>query len=394
VENLTFLYVPHKLIDMTQKIKSKFPKSETLNKKRHEDFQNVDIKELLQKIKSIELNRIKIFSRTLKNNELYALAIKFPTIREDLLNKVVTILKYRCNKGIIEFMWQNFINDYDNKYIIDFFQQSKEQIKKIKIKGVLNNIIDNLFQNNPLDWLFNYFNKTQSPFMQNLSSINISDESKLAQTLMFKLFTLPDKNNFKREETEELLKIFKNCTLAEFKKITENYLEIFNVDEFNTSLMLFIIERLGKPTENQLMGWQDISKNAYNKAKNWYLTRELKDFYDSIGDTTGEAKRRFQYWLKYRNYLEDAVHKKQNSQLFMIFKNVAVIEFGELGNAAYVYSREDFNENFSIYMRENNSVNKSILKNQFLSLHRIIHFGNWETATDYRIRELIELEGG
>lgn len=66
----------------------------------------------------------------------------------------------------------------------------------------------------------------------------------------------------------------------------------------------------------------------------------------NIEATEEEARRRFNFWRNYLEYLEDAIFipGEDKNKLVLIFKNIIVVEFSKTGNAAYIYRREVFEE--------------------------------------------------
>ncbi len=373
-------------------IRKKFPSRKEIynNKKKKYEAQNIDY--LLEQISELKNdNQIRMYALSLNIHDLYVLAYQFNDLEPTYYyEKVIKILSERINKKLIDIMWRNFSQDLNNNtHIIEFFRKTTEKFDYDKYTNPPYSLFGEIFSNEPFTWLEKYIHNSEFRFKEDMNKLKIHIESDLGKNLTLRSFTLSDKKIFEREDNKQLKEIFSNINSKNLIKIAENYLLTFAIQEFEIEMMYYIKERIGDPTEEYSVRWKNFDETAFKKAKKWFITSELEKFFDNIEESEEEARRRFSYWLKYTDYIERAKCILEQLQLFLIFDNFVVIEFGKKGNAAYIYERNRFERDFAQYMNEKNAVKNRVLKDTFKHIKRIIHGGNWESSTDQLLKNLL-----
>ena len=119
-------------------------------------------------------------------------------------------------------------------------------------------------------------------------------------------------------------------------------------------------------------------------ASRWWqslvIRTELTNFFAKLSDNE-----RFQFWEEYIPYMKHAWGDVANLRLFIDFGGFGLIEFGEVGNASYVYRQDDFD----FYRKKglDRDVGHGALKNQDRALGRISHHSGWKRTTRKRLRQ-------
>jgi hypothetical protein len=73
----------------------------------------------------------------------------------------------------------------------------------------------------------------------------------------------------------------------------------------------------------------------------------------------------------------------------LYFDRIVVVEFSEIGNAAFLYSRADFERVLESRIRENRLQTHAELKIKTLRLEKVVHAqARWEELTEDKLRRL------
>ncbi|KXS40895.1 MAG: hypothetical protein AWU54_1815 [Candidatus Frackibacter sp. T328-2] len=391
MRKFNFTFTPQKLTEANKKIKRTFPSANQLGKERKKKYENLDLEQLLEKISKTEEDKIKDFASGLKNRDIYALAYNFNNISKGLMYKVKEILTYRFKKSMVKIMWNNFTKDHENQYIISFFKEKIGLINRLKFRGSPYNLLVDLFSNDsPVKGIIDQIVSLRLNYEEWINRFHLKRESKLAQAIISNLFIQPNIDIFKQEENELLVKLFSYLNGNSFSKIAENYLELFSVEEFEEELMQLIKEKMGDPVEEYSVTWQNVSDIAYARAKQWFNNKEMEEFFINIEADDEEGRRRFNYWKKYLDTVEKVKYIREELQLFLIFKDIVVIEFGEINNSIFIYDRNYFENNLVKYTVENNKADNKKFKDTSKCIDWIRHSSSWETKTDSIIQDLIK----
>jgi len=179
-------------------------------------------------------------------------------------------------------------------------------------------------------------------------------------------------------------------------------------------------ERLGDPRlAGNAPNWRTVPQDAKEKFLAWLAQETLQFFFDTLVPSNDENRRRAKFWLEYAKkqgkvkdfqvaVSDDDVYRIKASRaktipsysrvtggntsaFLMVFegygKSYVVIEFSETGNAAYVYTREEF-ESSGVKLRSNSFHLTDDLKRKGNEEIRIIHNGEWELKARRTLSEL------
>jgi hypothetical protein len=179
-------------------------------------------------------------------------------------------------------------------------------------------------------------------------------------------------------------------------------------------------DRLGDPRlAGNAPGWRTMLPEAKERFLAWLAKETLQFFFDTLVPSNDENRRRAKFWLQYakkqRNVKDFQVAVSDNdvykikasraktipsysrviggntSAFLMVFegygKEYIVIEFSETGNAAYIYTREQF-ESGGNRLRSYSFHLTDVLKRKGDEESRIIHNGDWEPKARRTLSEL------
>jgi len=201
-----------------------------------------------------------------------------------------------------------------------------------------------------------------------------------------------------------------NCRLPErIPELQKALVEVIHKDD-----------RLGDPRlAGNAPNWRTVPLEAKEKFLAWLAKETLQFFFDTLVPSNDENRRRAKFWLEYAKkqgkikdfqvaVSDDDVYRIKASRaktipsfsrvtggntsaFLMVFegygKSYVVIEFSETGNAAYVYTREEF-ESSGVRLQSNSFNLSDDLKRRGNEETRIIHNGEWELKARRTLSEL------
>ncbi|SDH13680.1 EH signature domain-containing protein [Halanaerobium congolense] len=389
----SFSFQPSKLIAVKNEIKKTFPTKADIYKIKSQKAKEVDLEELLKKIREFSLDKIIYLADSLKTEEIIALAIKYSNIPHELYKKINNIILHKKDKFIIKILWNNFAEDYTNKDLSSLLGNLLASFSKLNDQE---KVLDTIFKDSsPLINMRKYIENNKITLFYFLDKLDLIFENKISKRLAADLLSKGTKPVFLREDKNNLIKVFKELEIKNLKAVVENYLFVFKDKEYEEELMYIIKDRLGDPREDYSTAWNEIDKKAKEKAAAWFNYKKLKEFFDSITTDQEEAQKRFSYWEKQVDIMEKVDYVKKYLQLFLTFDNFVVVEFGDLGNAVYFYKKDFFEQNLAQYMNKHNAVNNNSLKYTYearnmgnKNVYKVNHMSSWQHKADKMIKEL------
>jgi len=166
-------------------------------------------------------------------------------------------------------------------------------------------------------------------------------------------------------------------TLKEFKHWYEPLLEL-------------IAERYGCPARDKGFEdpfWKRVSQEARDAYLQWYISRQILEFFE------GERAEFWRYFL-HRHYVRYVTPTLDGNGFLLDFGTFGVVEFKDIGNAAYIYPKAVFDVHWS---RAKSYINPSELKDRSRTVKsvgqqgRIIHRprGAWQIQAQNEIERLL-----
>lgn len=183
---------------------------------------------------------------------------------------------------------------------------------------------------------------------------------------------------------------------SERRLIGQHYLNSLNgVAEWSDNILHYIKNKWGKPLRASSKEgiehwfWDHVKESAKNEFRRWLMLAEVDSFFE------GE---RANFW---RNYVNEAKIKDVRQILagegFMLdFEYFGVVEFKNVGNAAYIYPSDMFRKywrganywtNDPSHFKDKSSTINSIKYPAWDG--RILHFSGWQSTAKERINILM-----
>ena len=125
--------------------------------------------------------------------------------------------------------------------------------------------------------------------------------------------------------------------------ICQRYLNVLSRISWDERILDFIAGRFGPPIsintglDVETPFWKKVNKQAREEFNTWYLSKQIEDFFE------GE---RADFWKRYvpRNAVKRLKMILNGEGFLLDFGTIGVVEFKNIGNAAYIYPRNTFAE--------------------------------------------------
>lgn len=383
LSNFKFIFTPRKLLSVEEDIKT-----------RHQNINERDLKlaiddeylrKLVNKINSLNKEELLSFSYRLKREDLFLLAVYMPKNQYNIdLEKVYIILKNRFREQFIKILFEGFKNHYYNKefnrHLIQFLNLSENSHGILNIgKNELEIIKKWLRQDDLVATIVQSCLKIKKDFNPFMLAFKFNEDTQIYRDCRKHLYTICNKEYYLFGDINEILGIFETYILDEKIAFMNNYLTILEIEEFQDPVLNHIYYTYGDPKDGLMDNiWRNISNLAVEKYKIWLAQKHMKEFFG--GDE------RYIFWYDYIKNLEAELLHVNERQLFIDFGEFVVIEFRNIGNAAYIYRKSDFDRYFRKYINMNTVYSDTNLKYRHIVLERVIHNKGWQYRTHNLIR--------
>jgi hypothetical protein len=397
-----FSFHPSKLLEERIDVEKKFSNlEESVVKIRS----RMNLPKLLEKIRKVHMKDLSIFIETLSRMDIMLLIYEYPFREEshETKMKINEILTSKYISLVGTTAWNIFQHDINDSYLNNLIKRSYEK-EKDTFLNIDNNFLEPMGRaiqdkDGIINGLVKYLVTTKHMFREVLSRWKIKKGSVLEGKLISNMLIKGLFSDFivKRDGAENIAAILQQYPMEEYKKLIKIYIEARNRDGFNVVLMNQAIKRLLDPRE-RLDDWTFLSEAALAEVKKWLIGNKLKRFFENDSNS-----KRFDYWKRYIDYMEEVTPLKVPLVAFIYFKNFVVVEFGNIGNAAYFYHKDGFEEiilqrTHSSDFRNTRSIQKkesllkepeSYYKGKKLFITKMAHSGNWQYRFDSEMRNLL-----
>ncbi len=159
---------------------------------------------------------------------------------------------------------------------------------------------------------------------------------------------------------------------------------------WNEQILRWILDRFGDPGTAEAMPrfWEAVSVEVRQEFRRWVIERQMADFFRDVYDPNG----RFAFWKQFIDHIRDAKLSRDGSAALLDFGRFFVVEFAEIGNAAYVYPT-DCMQRLLEKLTDPKAVQiwyrNLYLKDRTIALDRILHTPNWQWKYGRRVQNLI-----
>jgi len=358
LQKINYVYVPINL----KKFNDSFD-----HEKRKSTFYNSNIPELVRIIENSDKDKVFDLIKDLKINEIKAILMHVNSNYKQLKPyNFGIILKYKFRRSLSDLVYNIFLNYFDNNTFIEEINDLLDKVSNIYTNNN-KDIINKIKESSVVDYLVGKTKKKS--FKTILIEHNIKNNTKLAENFFEGVIINGTYENIKQLNEKDITYYMENLNAENFIKITDNYIKKVKLNESNQLLPRLVFDRFDKPDSNNIF-WKNISNNA---------KEVLKGFYNKllIDKSFGRDERSL-FWREFSNYIKDLVYNEENRILFMTFNKFTVIEFVDIGNAAYIYTNDIYSKYFKKYSKTKDSIYNSILKDKEKSITKVNHKGSWQ----------------
>ncbi|SDF79901.1 hypothetical protein SAMN04244560_01256 [Thermoanaerobacter thermohydrosulfuricus] len=383
-----FVYIPHKLLEIKNRIISNSSNKAIVFEKNNDEEEKVM---LLQKIDKTPFKDIRDLAFTLKNRELYLLIHYFAAADFNIdPNKFYEIIRLRFKKKFAALLWEQYQNNYYNKMYVYYFTKFCNEFKEVfvelfKDEKILQFIKVMIVNDDVIKSICVHISKTKLNIDKFFNTLKISEKLKLGMNIKKYFYLYCDKETYMSSDPQVILNAVKMYNQNELLRFIENYVGNIPFSELNYDIMEYILESKNIPESREKdFFWKDVSEPVWSKCRKWFLDNLMKKHLDGP---------RYNFWANYIDYIKNFVVVKKNNRnqaiYFIYFDEFVVVEFEPIG-AAYIYRTDVFKRRFGAFASEDSSKSNSFFKDESIAIARIIHGGRWEFRAYNIVRQLLK----
>ena len=320
----------------------------------------------------------------------------------DSADKAAHTIKMRPKEAMIPIAWFKLIKNYPNhllEFILKELVERKGSKSIEKHPKISNYAMRWLMDSNlPTGMLKDYrtiFENTD--FDEYLTAHHFGEEEPLFNLAWQNLLMTGIARDLKKQKPKRIIEEIENeIQSSKSNQMGQHYLNTLRtVKDWDESILIYINKKWDRPSneyskaiaENRF--WKDVTLEAKESFHSWLMQIQIDDFFE------GE---RADFWRVYvkQAKMKDVQKILEGDGFLMAFKTFGVVEFKNVGNAAYVYPKNVFNSFLTgskrwasnpIYFKDKTTTVK--LKSEPWWDGRIIHREGWQELTADKIKKLM-----
>lgn len=387
INDYNFKFMPKQLIVATEVIKKRHQKVNERYKVISLDEER--LRNIIKELEKLDDNELSKFAYLLTKDELCSLAnYMVKNIYNTDLEKIYKVLKLRPRDEYLLIFFDNFQNYYTNRefnlYFRRFLQEFKDAYKILAIdEKALSDLIEWLKERHIVEQIVQSYFKLDIDFDDYMLTYRFKNKFSLYGDCKRYLYINCNADVYLRSEVEDILDTLKTCNRSEIVGFINNYLIKLDIQDFDENIMNYIYFSYGRPDDVDLIYtyiWSEILDKAKEKYNIWFAQRELNEFF--------QGDERYTFWFEYVKALKAKILAINERQLFLDFGNFVVIEFKDWGNAAYIYDKNIFRNNFLRYLKGEDTYSNAIFKNRVIMIDRITHGDFWQVRASKLIAKI------
>lgn len=320
----------------------------------------------------------------------------------DVAEKAVKVATLRPRQEMIQEGWFGLVGSYPNN-LLEKLTRGLIQLKGYSIlenhQRVSNSVSIWFMSADLSSGILKDYAKTDQNlyFDAYLSEHYLNDETPLYHFLWFTLLTAGAKSDLLRQLPKRILQELENVQQSASRvKIASHYLNKLGVlDNWDDTILEYINEKYDKPkrlaekTDLENRFWERVNDKAKEEFRRWLIRQQVESFFE--GD-------RARFWRRYVDMAQvrDAQEILDGDGFMLDFGQFGVIEFKNVGNAAYVYPKDVFNRFWSRsrfadgHPRDFKELSKTARTRAIPEWDgRIVHPPGWEYRAEFRINTLL-----
>ncbi|NLM39352.1 MAG: hypothetical protein GX205_04795 [Firmicutes bacterium] len=387
-----FRFEPSQLRELAEQLASQIPDGESLLEERRPE--ESDLREILEELRRIGEAEIERESGRFSTRDVDLLCYGFLQILDSDPAKPVAakLLLHRWKTRYGRVVWRHFQTSYADRCLRPLVVRGVSEGKLGQSPKAAGILLSAMESEDPVGYLASTFASRVSPYLELIQLYRINEDSPLALELLRQYFLQAFPELYRTRETPEFIKSsldeFWHRWKEDYRRVIDNYLQMFDEFEDGDFVLIHALDHLGRPDEVEGRRlWEGISEESKGKFMKWLEWRTVVDFFDRLAHDS----ERIEFWRMFKTNLEDArIRDAGNTKaILLVFPHVAVIEFMDVGHAAYVYSRDFYEQRVATYASGALPIIPSTLKYKGAYLFRICHSGDWQGKYYQKLSELI-----
>lgn len=381
---MSFKYIPHKLIEVKDKIKIEHP-LEGINNAI--PSKNDDFKKLIIELVSLENYQLRMRAMSLTKKEISAIVRYLPYnfYNVDMSNLFI-IFQYRYTKDLVNNFYYHWLDSYSNeqcnKYIVTFLLNTAEQfIVFIREHHLDEKEYAYFLEDGEIALKYGLKIKNQAftsgmSLQEKLEYFGVRYNSRLYKDCEFLFYTFCGADDYLNADWHFLLDTIKKYNDKQIKQFMENFLSIFELRDLIshfTYMFQYLEELTGEPTSGKFKQFfKDFPQNLIIKYTDWLNSYKVKRYF-------GNDERSL-FWQNYR-YQSVSKHTYSNS-IIMDFGNYIAIEFlGQAMGPAYIYDKKYYQDKVEPWFLKRIYTNTEMRQQLY---HKTSYGEDWFNGDGYR----------
>ncbi|MBC7339252.1 MAG: hypothetical protein H5U04_05255 [Firmicutes bacterium] len=383
-----FVYRPAKLEAAVEEI-SRRHNSVAVMERRRRESSSVDVQSLLETLTGAPSDEaLQEIALSLSTREITALFFALPKVQEaEAAVKVAKVIIWRPQRCLLVDAWPMF-KGYPRH------PGSRMLVAEVLARGVGPDLPEryrvlvqkSVGTDDPAGAMAAELLLAEDLLFSDLiRNMDVEPDCTLAVEILQYYMLGSTKKHFLREGGALLASYARSLRMSPFKRFTERYLLEMEPTFFQEEVASLILERLGKPGDPHNRRWEGIDEEARRKFQRWLVESDLKQFFEGIaGD-----RARWEYWARYSDKIQDVTRHDDPPILVMHFLRGVAVEFGQPGNAAYLYTHEVWNVIYHDHLCWRTVWRPQDLKYREWCVGRIEHRGWWELEADDVVERIL-----
>lgn len=359
-----------------------------------------EVREILSQTEIANLNKI-IFQFDFKRL-LACIEIVSVDREGSIAEKAAHAVRLRPKESMIPIAWFKLVKNYPHpllEFLLNDLIKEKGVMALEKNPNISNHAARWIMANDlPRGILEDYRTISENPdFDEYLKDHFLKEKESLYKVAWQNLLIKGAGADLRKQKPSRILYIIDNeIKSSNSIQMGRNYLNMLRTQsKWDESILIYINKKWDRPiiesptsiSENRF--WKDVSLKAREEFHSWLMLREIDEFFE------GERADFWRIYVKQAKML-DVRKILEGNGFLMTFRTFGVIEFKNVGNAAYIYPLKVFNE----YKRHGNNWRSSPMYYKDIGRTvrlvteprwdgRIIHREGWQDLTAIKIEKLM-----
>jgi hypothetical protein len=388
----SFRFEPGKLKGLAVQLAAEIPDGDG---PLEEPVEGLDLEGILNVLRSIDEADVEREAARFSTRDVDQICYGFPQIRDSdpAKPKAARLLLHRWKTRYARSVWKHFQSSYADRYLPVLVARGLSEGNLVHEPEAAATLLAAMTSENPVAYIGIIFAISLSPFADLLDLYEISSDSPLALELLRQYFLLEYPEMYKARETSEFihssLDEFWHRWKDDYRRVIDNYLHLLDEFDDNDVVLVHALEHLRRPDEpDGRRLWEGISEESQRKFMKWLDWRTVVDFFDRLAYDS----ERLAFWRMFKDGLEYVrVRNAGNTKaIFLVFPQVAVIEFLDINNAAYIYPRHVYEQRFARHASGRRSITyPPSLKDRDACVLWIHHSREWQARYYHEVARLV-----